>query len=66
MKHLSDLRGVFLCYNKEKVGYLMKDRKILLKLLKHNIERYEEDLFTAFKKDLGKSKFEVYTTEIII
>ena len=64
MKHLSDLRGVFLCYNKEKVGYLMKDRKILLKLLKHNIERYEEDLFTAFKKDLGKSKFEVYTTEI--
>lgn len=35
-----------------------------LRKLYHAIEHYEPDLITAFKKDLSKSSFEVYMTEI--
>lgn len=42
----------------------MKKRKQYLNLLYQNIEKYEDDLFEAFKIDLGKPKFETYLTEI--
>lgn len=47
--------------------YKYKDldiRKRSLKKLYAQIERNEDALFEAFKIDLGKSKFETYTTEI--
>lgn len=36
----------------------------LLNILKKNIEKYEDDISDALYKDLGKSKFESYATEI--
>lgn len=41
-----------------------EDRKILLENLANNITRFTEELYRAFEIDLGKSKTEVYTTEI--
>lgn len=39
-------------------------RKEQLKLLAEAINRYEEDIYAALKKDLNKSKVESFTTEV--
>ncbi|MBM7544253.1 aldehyde dehydrogenase (NAD+) [Weissella beninensis] len=41
-----------------------QERKRILKKLAKNIMKYTDDLYLAFEHDLGKSKTEVYTTEI--
>lgn len=39
-------------------------RKETLTNLYNNLENFEQEIFDAFKKDLGKSEFESYTTEL--
>jgi len=47
-------------------GYLInvENRIIILKKLKSVIQKYENEIIAALQTDLGKSKFESYTSEI--
>ncbi|HAX73653.1 MAG TPA: aldehyde dehydrogenase [Firmicutes bacterium] len=51
-------------YRKDQGGIRLEQRIEALKRLKLNIKKYEQEIVVALQKDLGKSEFEAYTTEI--
>ncbi len=59
-KILEDMRKFFLTHKTKDINF----RITALKKLKNTILKHEQDILCAVKKDLGKSDFEAYSSEI--
>ena len=62
--YLSELGNKQFQYFQEGITLPYEFRKSQLLLLKAAIETYQDEIIEALHKDLGKSEFETYTTEI--
>lgn len=62
--YLTELGNKQFQYFQEGITLPYEFRKSQLLLLKAAIETYQDEIIDALQKDLGKSEFESYTTEI--